>query len=99
MPLPYRIFCEVFSMTLFVTSSPFLDGVSPAALRNANGFVDRIRGALPDHPNVVFVASDPKDHAGTCSFAAITTAAFADAGIAFSGYQVLDGPPFTEPTA
>ena len=78
-------------MTLFVTSSPFIDGVAPATLSNANGFIDRIRGCLPKHPNVVFVASDPKDHAGTCQFAAITTAAFADAGMAFSGYQVLDG--------
>ena len=78
-------------MTLFVTSSPFIDGVAPATLSNANGFVDRIRGCLPPNPSVVFVASDPRDHAGTCQFAAITTAAFADTGIAFSGYQVLDG--------
>ena len=78
-------------MTLFVTSSPFIDGVAPATLSNENGFIDRIRGSIPAHPNVVFVASDPKDHAGTCSFAAITTAAFAEAGIPFSGYQVLDG--------
>ena len=78
-------------MTLFITSSPFIDGLAPATLSNANGFIDRIRGALPANPSVVFVASDPKDHAGTCQFAAITTAAFADAGIAFSGYQVLDG--------
>ena len=78
-------------MTLFITSSPFIDGVAPATLSNANGFIDRIRSCLPKHPNVVFVASDPKDRAGTCQFAAITTAAFANAGIAFSGYQVLDG--------
>ena len=78
-------------MTLFVTSSPFIDGVAPATLSNANGFVDRIRGCLPDNPNVVFVASDPRDHAGTSQFAAVTTAAFLEAGIAFSGYQVLDG--------
>ena len=78
-------------MTLFVTSSPFIDGVAPAALSNANGCVYRIRGCLPQNPSVVFVASDPKDHASTCQFAAITTAAFAEAGIAFSGYQVLDG--------
>ena len=78
-------------MTLFVTSSPFIDDVSPATLSNANGFIDRIRGCLPANPSAVFVASDPRDHAGTCQFAAITTAAFAAAGIAFSGYQVLDG--------
>ena len=78
-------------MTLFVTSSRFIDDFAPATLSNANGFIDRIRGCLPKHPNVVFVASDPKDHTGTCQFAAITTAAFAEAGMAFSGYQVLDG--------
>lgn len=78
-------------MTLFVTSSPFMDGVSPATLSNTNGFIDRIRDILPRNPRVVFVCSDPKDHAGTCQFAAITTAAFAEVGIAFSSYDVLDG--------
>ena len=77
-------------MICFVTSSPFIDGAPRAVLSNANGFIDRIRGCLPSNPSVVFVASDPKDHQGTCQFAAITTAAFAEAGIAFSGYQVLD---------
>lgn len=77
-------------MTLFVTSSPFIEGMDPATLSNANGFIDRIRGVLPENPRVVFVCSDPRDHAGTCQFAAITTAAFAAAGIAFSGYDVLD---------
>ena len=78
-------------MTLFVTSSPFIEGAPRAILSNANGFIDRIRGCLPANPSVVFVCSDPKDHEGTCQFAAITTAAFAEAGIAFGSYQVLDG--------
>jgi len=78
-------------MTLFITSSPFIDGADRAILSGANGFVDRIRGALPDNPRVVFVSSDPDDHRGICEFAAITTAAFAEVGIHFSGYQVLDG--------
>lgn len=78
-------------MTLFVTSSPFIDGAPRAILSNANGFIDRIRGVLPKNPRAVFICSDPKDHAGTCQFAAITTAAFAEAGIAFSSYDVLDG--------
>ena len=78
-------------MTLFVTSSPFVEDAPHAILSNANGFIDRIRGCLPANPNVVFVCSDPKDHDGTCQFAAITTAAFAEAGIAFGSYQVLDG--------
>ena len=78
-------------MNLFVTSSPFIEGAPRAILSNANGFIDRIRGCLPPNPSVVFVCSDPRDHAGTCQFAAITTAAFAEVGIPFSGYQVLDG--------
>jgi len=78
-------------MILFVTSSPFIDGAERAILSDANGFIDRIRGALPQNPRVVFVCSDPLDHSGTCEFAAITTAAFAEVGIHFAGYQVLDG--------
>ena len=78
-------------MIAFLTSSPFREDVDRPTFSNLNGFVDRIRGCLPPNPSVVFVASNPRDHAGTCQFAAITTAAFADAGIAFSGYQVLDG--------
>ena len=78
-------------MTLFITSSPFIDGAPRAILAEANGFIDRIRGALPRNPRVVFVCSNPEDHSGICEFAAITTAAFAEVGIHFSGYQVLDG--------
>lgn len=78
-------------MVLFVTSSPFIDGADRAILSNSNGFIDRIWGALPENPQVVFVCSNPEDHRGTCEFAAITTAAFAEAGIHFGGYQVLDG--------
>ena len=77
-------------MTLFITSSPFIDGAERAILSNRNEFVDRIRAVLPDNPQVLFVASDPEDHRGTCEFAAITTAAFAEVGIHFGGYQVLD---------
>jgi len=78
-------------MTLFITSSPFIDGADRAILSNANEFVDRIRAVLPENPRVVFVCSDPEDHRGVCEFAAITTAAFAEVGIHFSGYQILDG--------
>lgn len=78
-------------MTLFITSSPFIDGADRAILSNANEFVDRIRAALPDNPQVTFVCSNPDDRRGICEFAAITTAAFAEVGIPFSGYQVLDG--------
>ena len=77
-------------MTLFITSSFFVDGADRAILSNANEFVDRIRAVLPDNPQALFVSSDPDDHDGTCRFAAETTAAFAAEGMAFSSYQVLD---------
>lgn len=78
-------------MNVFITSSPFIDGAPQAVLSKRNGFVERIRAALPENPNVVFICSDPIDHSGTCTFASITTAAFAEVGIHFASYQVLDG--------
>lgn len=77
-------------MTLFITSSPFIDGAPRAILSDANGFIDRIREVLPSNPRALFVCADPDDHEGTCCFAAETTGAFCEAGIAFSSYQVLD---------
>lgn len=78
-------------MTLFITSSPYIDGADRAILSNANHFVDRIREALPPFPNVLFVCSNPEDHGGVCQFAAETCAAFLEAGMPFGSYQVLDG--------
>ena len=77
-------------MTLFVTSSPYIEGAPGAFLSNANGFVDRIREVLPDHPRALFIASDPDDRGGTCRFAAETACAFALEGMAFSSYNTLD---------
>ena len=78
-------------MTLFVTSSPYIEGADRALLSNANNFIDRIREVLPPNPNVVFVCSDPDDHNGVCRFAAETSAAFLEAGMPFGSYQVLSG--------
>lgn len=78
-------------MTLFITSSPFVENAPRAILSPANAFIDNIRQALPENPRVLFVCADPEDHQGVCRFAAETTAAFAEAGIAFSCYYVLDG--------
>lgn len=77
-------------MTLFVTSSPYIEGAPGAFLSNANDFVDHIREALPENPRALFICSDPDDHNGTCRFAAETTAAFAMEGMSFSSYHVLD---------
>lgn len=77
-------------MTLFVTSSPYIEDAPGAFLSNVNGFVDRIREVLPPNPRALFICSDPDDHGGTCRFAAETTNAFAIEGMAFSSYHVLD---------
>ena len=78
-------------MTLFITSSPYVANAPRAILSPANAFIDNIRQALPENPRVLFVCANPEDHQGVCRFAAETTAAFAEAGIAFSCYHVLDG--------
>ena len=78
-------------MTLFITSSPYVANAPRAILSPATAFIDIFRQALPENPRVLFVCADPEDHQGVCRFAAETTAAFAEAGIAFSCYHVLDG--------
>lgn len=78
-------------MTLFVTSSPYIDGADRAILNPDNEFVDRLRAVLPPNPRALFICSNPEDLDGTCRFGADTVAAFAMAGIAFSSYHVLYG--------
>lgn len=77
-------------MILFVTSSPFVDGAERAIFSNANGFLDRIREALPPFPRCLFVCSDPERRDLTCRFGGDVFSAFAEAGMPFSGYSVLD---------
>lgn len=77
-------------MIAYITSSPFVDGASRSILSPANGFLDRIREDLPENPRCLFVASSPEDRGATCAFGAATFSAFADAGIHFSSYQILD---------
>lgn len=78
-------------MTVFITSSPFVNDAERAVLSNANGFVDRIREALPPCCRCLFVASDPERRDLTCRFGADVLSAFADEGMYFSRYTVLDG--------
>lgn len=77
-------------MTVFLTSSPCIDGAERAILNPANGFLRRIREALPENPRCLFIASDPNDHSRMCEFGSHMFIAFAEAGISFSAYQVLD---------
>lgn len=78
-------------MTLFLTSSPCVIGADRAILNPANGFLDRIREALPPWPRLLFVCSDPGDHHGSCAFGNDMVDAFREAGIRFASFHVLDG--------
>lgn len=77
-------------MTLFITSSPYIDGADRPILNPANGFIDRIREYLPENPRCLFIASSPEDHYSTCMFGCHTVIAFATANIPFASFQVLD---------
>lgn len=78
-------------MTLFLTSSPFIDGADRAILSNANGFIDRIKEDLPPYPRMLYICSDPENRADTCAYGADTFTAFREAGIPCSSYAILDG--------
>lgn len=77
-------------MTVYLTSSPCVDGAERAILNPQNDFLDRIREDLPENPSCLFVASSPDDRSATCEFGAAMFCAFAEAGIHFSSYQILD---------
>ena len=77
-------------MIVFLSSSPCIDGADRAILNPENGFLAHLRHALPQHPKCLFICSSPDDRAATCRFGADMFLAFAEAGIPFSGYQILD---------
>ena len=78
-------------MTVFITSSPFVNDAERAVLSNANGFVDRIREALPPCCRCLYICSSPDRRDLNCRFGADVLSAFADEGMYFSRYTVLDG--------
>ena len=78
-------------MTLFITSSPYIDGADRAILDPRNELVDRLRAVLPPNPRALFVCSDPDSRDLTCRFGADTAMAFCLADMAFSSYTILDG--------
>ena len=77
-------------MTLFITSSPFIDGAPRAILDPKNGFLDRLRKALPPFPRCLYICSSPDRRDLNAHFGADVFIAFAEAGIPFSSYHVLD---------
>ena len=86
-------------MTLFLTSSPCIDGADRAILNPENDFVDRIRQALPANPRCLFICSSPDRRDLNCMFGGHMFIAFAEAGISFSQYQILDGSNFDKAEA
>ncbi len=78
-------------MIAFLTSSPFREDVDRPTFSNLNGFVDRIRGCLPPNPRCLYICSSPERPDLNCLFGADIFMAFANSGIHFSAYQVLDG--------
>lgn len=78
-------------MIAFLTSSPFREDVDRPTFSNLNGFVDRIRGCLPPNPRCLYICSSPDRPDLNCLFGADIFMAFANSGIHFRAYQVLDG--------
>ena len=78
-------------MTLFITSSPYIDGADRAIINPVNGFLNRLKETLPEHPRVLFICADPDSYGMTQGFALDTASAFEEAGIAFESMQILDG--------
>ena len=77
-------------MIAFLTSSPCIDGAERAVLNPANGFLEKIRQALPKNPKCLFICSSPEDRGATCEFGSHMFIAFAEAGIPFASYHILD---------
>ena len=76
-------------MICFLTSSPFLPG-SPY-LNPANGFLLRLKQALPSPCDCLFVCSDPDRPDFTDAIAGAMRGALEAEGFAFSSFRVLDG--------
>ena len=77
-------------MTVFLTSSPFVENADRAILSNANGFVDRIREVLPPDCRLLYICSSPDRRDLNCQFGADIFKAFSEQGMFFSSYHVLD---------
>ena len=78
-------------MILYLTSSPCIDGAPRAILNPANGFLQRLKADLPNPCRCLFIASDPDDPKECAHYGSHMFSAFAEAGLFFSRFQVLDG--------
>lgn len=77
-------------MIAFLTGSPCVPNADRAILNPDNGFVSRMRAALPEWPACLFICSHPDSAYLTDKYAADMEEAFADAGMPFGSLMVLD---------
>ena len=77
-------------MKLFITSSPFVDGADRAIMDPQNGLIDRLRWALPPYCRCLYICSSPDRRDLNCTFGADIFQIFAQVGMPFSHYAVLD---------
>lgn len=77
-------------MIAFLTSSPCVPNADRAILNPENGFVDRMRAALPAHPRCLFICSHPDSAYLTDKYAGDMDEAFSGAGMPFGSLTVLD---------
>ena len=66
-------------MTVFLTSSPCVPNADRAILNPDNGFVDRMKKALPEYPRCLFICSHPDSAYLTDKYAADMDEAFSGA--------------------
>ena len=83
-------------MKLFITSSPFVDGADRPIMDPQNGLVERLKRALPPYCRCLYICSSPDRRDLNCAFGADMFQIFAQEGMAFSHYAVLDGDNFYE---
>lgn len=83
-------------MKLFITSSPFVDGADRAIMDPQNGLIRRLKQALPPYCRCLYICSSPDRRDLNCTFGADVFQIFAQEGMAFSHYAVLDGDNFYE---
>jgi dipeptidase E len=78
-------------MIVFLSSSPCVINAPRAILNPENGFLENLRSSLPAHPRALFICSDRDSYGLTDNFGRDFAAAFREANLEFSGYDVLDG--------
>lgn len=78
-------------MKLFITSSPFVDGADRPLMDPQNGLIDRLKKALPPYCRCLYICSSPHRRDLNCTFGADVFRIFAQEGMPFSHYAVLDG--------